>query len=76
MDFPSTAYCRKEHVLRCGCHGNRKKITLAVIFSIIYEKRIEKSKNNQKNIHWTFGYFLLLREIQNENSYRKGGIEL
>ena len=59
MDFPSTAYCRKEHVLRCGCHGNRKKITLAVIFSIIYEKKNRKIKNNQKNIHWTFGYFLL-----------------
>ena len=59
MDFPSTAYCRKEHVFRCGCHGNRKKITLAVIFSIIYEKKNRKIKNNQKNIHWTFGYFLL-----------------
>jgi hypothetical protein len=46
-------------VLRCGCHGNRKKITLAVIFSIIYEKKNRKIKNNQKNIHWTFGYFLL-----------------
>ena len=24
-----------------------------------YEKKNRKIKNNQKNIHWTFGYFLL-----------------
>ena len=63
MDFPSTVYCRKEHALRCGCHGNHKKITLVVIFSIIYVKRIEKSKITKRISIGLLAIFFIMMEI-------------
>lgn len=39
--------------------ANRKKIILPVKKSNFFDKKNRKLKNNRKNMHFPFGYFLL-----------------